>query len=145
MEYAVPIFLVLLIVVVLATAFVLNSRSRTRAHHDAVAADESHGGGPGIGADPTPLGDTAEHAGQQTDSGETIGEQDAAVHGGTGHPVTHYGATVPPERDAGVDPSQPHETSAPAPANADLVPNSEDAMPTDRRPPESERLADRPV
>jgi hypothetical protein len=34
----------------------------------------------------SPLGDTTEHAGEQNESGETIGQQDADVHGGSGAP-----------------------------------------------------------
>jgi hypothetical protein len=36
--------------------------------------------------DETPLGDTSEHAGEQTEEGTTVGGQDADVHGGTGAP-----------------------------------------------------------
>ena len=36
--------------------------------------------------DETPLGDTDEHAGEQTEDGRTVGGQDADVHGGTGAP-----------------------------------------------------------
>jgi len=36
--------------------------------------------------DDTPAGDTNEHAGEQTRSGETVADQDADVHGGTGAP-----------------------------------------------------------
>jgi hypothetical protein len=34
--------------------------------------------------DDTPAGDTSQHAGEQTESGETVGGQDADVHGGSG-------------------------------------------------------------
>jgi hypothetical protein len=34
--------------------------------------------------DDTPAGDTSQHAGEQTESGETVAGQDADVHGGTG-------------------------------------------------------------
>jgi hypothetical protein len=36
--------------------------------------------------DETPAGDTSEHAGEQNESGETVGGQDAEVHGGSGEP-----------------------------------------------------------
>jgi hypothetical protein len=36
--------------------------------------------------DETPAGDTSQHAGEQTESGETVAGQDADVHGGTGSP-----------------------------------------------------------
>jgi hypothetical protein len=43
--------------------------------------------------DQTPAGDTTEHAGRQTGEGETVGEQDADVHGGTGVPRDRQGRT----------------------------------------------------
>lgn len=102
MEYAIPLILVLLIAAFGVAAFVMNSRSKTSAdHHDRVATDDSHGGGPGIGADRTPLGDSAEHAGEQSTTGKTAGRQDAERFGGTGRPLDHYGATVPEERESG--------------------------------------------
>jgi hypothetical protein len=36
--------------------------------------------------DQTPAGDTSQHAGEQTESGETVADQDADAHGGTGAP-----------------------------------------------------------
>jgi hypothetical protein len=36
--------------------------------------------------DDTPAGDTSQHAGEQTESGETVANQDADEHGGTGAP-----------------------------------------------------------
>jgi hypothetical protein len=36
--------------------------------------------------DETPAGDTSQHAGEQTESGETVAGQDADAHGGTGAP-----------------------------------------------------------
>src|SRR4051794_25317562 len=47
--------------------------------------------------DETPAGDTSEHAGEQNESGETVGGQDADVHGGTGAPPERIG------RGGGVD------------------------------------------
>jgi hypothetical protein len=41
----------------------------------------------------TPLGDTGQHAGEQTEAGETVGGQDADTHGGTGEPQTGYTGT----------------------------------------------------
>jgi hypothetical protein len=100
MEYAIPVILVLIIIVAGITAFVMNAQRKTTARRDDVAADDRHGGGPGTGADATPLGDTAEHAGPQSRGGETVDNPDAIVHGGTGHPVSRYGASVPPEKEA---------------------------------------------
>lgn len=101
MEYAIPLILVLVIVTAGILAFVMNSRQKTSADgHDRVADDDSHSGGPGIGTDPTPLGDSAEHAGRQDADGRTVSPPDAVRYGGTGHPVDHYGATVPEERES---------------------------------------------
>jgi hypothetical protein len=41
---------------------------------------------PGVGADESPLGDTTQHAGEQSD-GATVGRSDATEAGGTGRPV----------------------------------------------------------
>jgi hypothetical protein len=99
MEYAIPVVLVLIIVSVAIGAFVVNSRHRTSEDgRDLFAADEKRTGGPGTGADATPLGDTAEHAGRQSDTGRTVSPPDAERFGGTGRPLDHYGATVPEDR-----------------------------------------------
>jgi hypothetical protein len=41
--------------------------------------------------DETPAGDTSQHAGEQTESGRTVGGQDADEHGGTGAPPARFG------------------------------------------------------
>lgn len=102
MEYVIPLVLVLVIVSAGIVAFVMNAQRKTSSdRHDRVAADSEHSGGPGIGADETPLGDTAEHAGEQSADGLTVSPPDAQRYGGTGRPLDHYGATVPEERDGG--------------------------------------------
>lgn len=143
MEYVIPFLLVLLIVVAGVAAFVLNSRVKTTGHGDGVSADATHGGGPGIGADSTPLGDTAEHAGEQTTGGETVGGQDAHFHGGTGHPVSSYGATVPPELDAGLGAGRTHSRSVPASDDADLVDNADGDSSSSQRPSSPDSRPDR--
>jgi hypothetical protein len=46
-----------------------------------------------IGSDSdTPAGDTSQHAGEQTERGETVAGQDAAAHGGSGGPPRGGGA-----------------------------------------------------
>lgn len=149
MEYAIPVFLVLIIVAAGITAFVLNSRRKTASGRDEVAADAGHGTGPGTGADETPLGDTAEHAGAQSRGGETVGEPDAGRYGGTGQPVSHYGATVPPEREAearAADASSPDQGIDPAAAEREgIAPKGAGRRHDPGEPPESERLADRPL
>lgn len=149
MEYAIPIILVLVIVTAGIVAFVMNSRHKTTSRGDRTAADSEHSGGPGIGSDATPLGDSAEHAGQQTRGGETVSGQDAAHFGGTGRPVDHYGATVPDrEATAGGRQQPTHSEAGDAPATGaaardELVEDGEAASRGRGAPPESERLEDR--
>ena len=148
MEYAIPVILVLIIVAAGITAFVLNSQRKTASGRDEVAADAGHSSGPGTGADATPLGDTAEHAGAQSRGGETVGEPDATRYGGTGHPVSHYGATVPPEKEAEARAAGASADQGVDPAAAErdgIAPKGEGRRHDGGDPPESERLADRPA
>jgi hypothetical protein len=69
MEYVIPIVLVVLLVAGFVTFLVLNA---TRKSGPAAAGSDE--GAPGIGRDPTPLGDTAEHAGHDT-GGEGVAEE----------------------------------------------------------------------
>ena len=131
MGYVIAGILVLLLVAGFLTFMVFNSmRKSGPAARDA--------GGPGVGDDPTPLGDTTEHAGQQTERGTTAedpernaGEDDAAQ---------------------GFDPSRSaDEADAPGSSNPDRPARPEarqqrDAgAPNPGPQPESERLADRPL
>lgn len=147
MEYAIPVILVLIIVAAAITAFVMNSqRKSVRGGRDGVASDAGHGGGPGIGMDQTPLGDTAEHAGTQGRDGQTVQPPDSARHGGTGQPVSHYGASVPPEREREMLAAQATEGVDPGSAERDGVAPKGTSQGRDRGgPPDSERLADRPA
>ena len=146
MEYVIPVVLVLVIVAAAITAFVMNSQRKSGDRSDAVAADAGHGGGPGIGRDQTPLGDTAEHAGAQGRDGETVEPPDAARHGGTGHPVSHYGASVPPERERELTEAAASEGVDPDAARREgIAPKGTDEGRDRGGPPESERIADRPA
>ena len=40
--------------------------------------------------DSTPVGDTSQHAGEQTEEGRTVGGQDSAEHGGSGRPPGRF-------------------------------------------------------
>lgn len=63
------------------------------------AADDGAPAAPFTGRDDTPAGDTTEHAGDQTSSGETVGgHEDAEASGGTGRPE---GDPTTQDRDAG--------------------------------------------
>jgi hypothetical protein len=108
MGYVIAGILVLLLVAGFVTFLVLNSMRKGSARSD-------HSGPAGIGPDPTPLGDTSEHAGEQTTAGETAED---------------------PERDpgeAGYDPAGPERSEDRGRRDAGATPQ-----------PESERLADRP-
>jgi hypothetical protein len=80
MEIVIPIVIVVLAVGGFVAFMVFRATDK-----GAPAAGDR--GGPGIGTDETPLGDTTEHAGEQTEAGTTVGRQDAEDAGGTGRPV----------------------------------------------------------
>ena len=87
MEYVIPAVLVLLLVGGFVTFLVLNATDKS-----GPVAETHDEGAPGIGKDPTPLGDTTEHAGEQSESGvtrrdpeqeaDTAGDPDRAAHVG---------------------------------------------------------------
>jgi hypothetical protein len=66
MEYVIPAVIVLLLIAGFVTFLVLNATTRS-----GPVADDRDDGAPGIGQDETPLGDTTEHAGEQTEQGTT--------------------------------------------------------------------------
>jgi len=66
MEYVIPAVLVLLLIAGFTTFLVLNATKKS-----GPVADRPDEGPPGIGPDETPLGDTTEHAGEQTEEGTT--------------------------------------------------------------------------
>jgi hypothetical protein len=67
MEYVIPAVLVLLLIAGFVTFLVLNATKKS-----GPVADRPDEGPPGIGPDEeTPLGDTTEHAGRQTEEGAT--------------------------------------------------------------------------
>jgi hypothetical protein len=126
MGYVLAGILVLLIVSGFVAFLVMNSMRK--------GAGGEGGGPPGVGPDPTPLGDTSEHAGEQTEHGTTAED---------------------PERNAGEDEGEHGVDPAAAPsAEEDDHTPQRPARPEDRQlrdagastgpEPESERLADRP-
>ena len=101
MEYLIPLVIVLLLVAGFVTFLVMNA---TRRGQSASRREEPQDAPPGIGQDSTPFGDTSEHAGNQTESGQTVGGQDADEAGGTGGPVhSGYEGTSAAGRDSGRD------------------------------------------
>jgi hypothetical protein len=92
MGYVIAGIIVLVIVGLFITWMVMNASKRSNVSD---ADDPGREGSPAMFAsDPgTPAGDTSEHAGEQTPEGETVGDQDADRHGGTGGPQTGYAGT----------------------------------------------------
>jgi uncharacterized membrane protein YgcG len=135
MGYVIAAILVLLLVSAFVTFLVLNA---TRRQKQAAATESDYGEGtPGsdmaivASDDNTPLGDTDQHAGEQTREGETVGGQDAERSGGTGRPVT-----------SGHDATGTHrEGGGSAGGQGGVGGEGEGGRPVT---PESERLANRP-
>src|SRR3954447_23796801 len=75
MGYVIAAILVLLVVAGFVTFVVMNSMRKGSSR------SSQRGGPPGIGPDHTPLGDTAEHAGSQTESGHTADDPEATSRG----------------------------------------------------------------
>lgn len=73
MEIVIPVVLVVLAIAGFVTFFVLNATNKSGPAAD---ADE---GAPGIGADETPLGDTTQHAGEQTEGGATRSDPESGA------------------------------------------------------------------
>ena len=73
MEYVIPVVLVVVLVGGFVTYLVLNATGKS----DAVA--DSDADAPGIGTDDTPLGDTSEHAGEVSESGETTEDPESGA------------------------------------------------------------------
>jgi hypothetical protein len=94
MAYVLVGILVILIIGGFILFMVMNASERSNVSD---AGDPGREGSPSmLGSEPgTPVGDTAQHAGEQTESGETVAGQDAERHGGTGRPQTGYAGSGP--------------------------------------------------
>lgn len=105
MGYVIAAVIVILLIAGFVTFLVMNAADKS----DPNAAAED--GPPGIGADAgTPLGDTSEHAGEQTAEGTTVGGQDAEYSGGTGRPPAEGpGAPHRDDPDASAHVARPGE------------------------------------
>ena len=83
MEYLIPIILVLLLVSGVVTFFVLNATKQSK-------PSEAEGSGDNdpktmAASDASPLGDTTEHAGEQSEEGQTVKDpEDERAASGTG-------------------------------------------------------------
>jgi hypothetical protein len=83
MEYVIVALIVVLLVGGFGMLLVFNATRRA----DVSDADDPRPQQMLRGEPDSPVGDTREHAGEQTTTGETVGGQDAERHGGTGQPV----------------------------------------------------------
>jgi hypothetical protein len=83
MGYVIAGIIVLLIVAGFVTFLVMNTmrKSPSAETADPSARQGGRGGTPGIGEDPTPLGDTTEHAGEQSAGGATESDPESADRG----------------------------------------------------------------
>jgi hypothetical protein len=133
MAYVIAAVVVMLVVTGFVVFMVTNATKKS-----GPVADRPDEGPPGIGTDETPLGDTSQHAGHQTEEGTTVGGQDAEESGGTGEPVepglagNGAGGGRPPE-----DPEAAAHRARPGEAEG------EQRIAFDPHRSDSERLADR--
>lgn len=83
MGYVIAAIVVVLIVAGFILFLVLNSTRKGAGANtaDPSARQSDRGGPPGIGEDPTPLGDTTEHAGTQSPEGATAEDPESAERG----------------------------------------------------------------
>ena len=90
MEYLIPIVLVLLLVSGFVTFMVLNATKQSKPSE----AENSEDSDPKTMAasDPSPLGDTTEHAGEQSGQGDTVEAPEGEGRGGSG--PTHGGSST---------------------------------------------------
>ena len=112
MGYVIAGIIVLLIVAVAVTWLVMSATSRRQQPTAIVAADE------------TPMGDTAQHAGEQSESGATVSDPESAERGIDPAGGEQPGGGEGPQRPERPEDRQMRDSGAPQP--------------------QSERLADRP-
>jgi hypothetical protein len=132
MAYVIAAIVVVLIVTGFVTFLVTNATKKS-----GPVADRPDEGPPGIGTDETPLGDTSQHAGHQTDEGTTVGGQDAEESGGTGEPVEPGLGGNSGGSERREDPEAAAHRARPGEAEG------EQRIEFDPHRPDSERLADR--
>jgi len=132
MEYVIPIVIVILLVAGFVTFMVFNATKKS-----GPVADTADEGPPGIGADETPLGDTTQHAGEQTAEGTTVGGQDADEAGGTGRPMHSGAAGTTGAGERATDPDAAAHRARPGEGEGERELEFEPERPA------SERLADR--
>src|SRR3954469_1860903 len=99
MEWVIIVVVLVILIGGFVSFLVMNASKKS-----GPVADAPDEGPPGIGPDETPLGDTAEHAGDTTEHGTTAGGQDATESGGTGRPVGSGAAETSAPGQHTVDP-----------------------------------------
>ena len=100
MEYLIPILLVLLLVSGVVTFMVLNATKQSKPSE----AQNSEDSDPKTMAasDPSPLGDTTEHAGDQSEQGHTVDDPEgggAGEGGGSAQGIDGGAGDAEPEKD----------------------------------------------
>jgi hypothetical protein len=127
MGYVIAGIIVLLIVAGFVTFLVMNTmrKASDASTDDPTARQGERGGTPGIGEDPTPLGDTTEHAGEQSAGGATESDPESADRG------------IDPAGDSGPQGGEGPQRPA-RPEDRQLRDSGAGGTPA------SERLADRP-
>jgi hypothetical protein len=107
MGYVIAGILVLLIVAIAVTWLVMSATAQRRRGGGRTATDSDYGAGvPGsdtaiVAADETPMGDTSQHAGEQSSEGHTVGDPESAERGldpGGDEPAEGGGGPSRPER-----------------------------------------------
>src|SRR4051794_28098711 len=78
----------ILFLLVLGAGVTILVMANTKESAPATGDDENAQATPFSGPDHTPVGDTAQHAGQQDEQGQTVTPNDAERRGGTGAPTS---------------------------------------------------------
>src|SRR5690348_13218495 len=96
----------ILFLLVLGAGITILVMANTKGSAPATADDQDALATPFSGQDHTPVGDTAEHAGEHDETGRTVTASDASERGGTGRPTSGphaagHGAHRDPEEPAG--------------------------------------------
>lgn len=104
MEYLIPIFLVLLLVTGFVTFMVLNATKKSKSA-EAEGSEDKAPTNMAATDDSTPLGDTSEHAGEQSGEGHTVsdpegGGERSPGEGASARPGEGEGGQAVPEPDS---------------------------------------------
>jgi hypothetical protein len=112
MGYVIAAIIVIALVGGFVTFLVLNATKKS-----GPVADRDDEGAPGMGEDPTPLGDTTEHAGEQSAHGTTREDPEEGARSGTDPGSAHVGRPGEGEGEERLD----FEGERPRPASERLA------------------------